>query len=285
MANSEFLDFKKSLIKLGFDIELSATQILDKTIELFFSYIQNTEEIPKIFQKEISSLLPSLQPEMSTFEKLNEILNEIKGPWTKSNLNLCLKKLREDIIQNEKGSIKRLIEIMRTENIATIVTISYSKLVFNSIIKYNKLFDLERLIISASSPKFEGVKLANDLKLKIPNIELILVDDSRLANYLMKYQEKGVVLIGCDSIFHDESVLNKSGSFSLAIMSKHFEIPYYVIGTKFKIRNVNYSNKMIRNQELQELPWYNNSIKDGKMIIENKLFDHIPRDLITKIFY
>jgi translation initiation factor 2B subunit (eIF-2B alpha/beta/delta family) len=178
-----------------------------------------------------------------------------------------------------------LIIELKKLNIKNIITISYSKLVLNSILKYIKYSKLEVILISSSPPKFEGVQFAKDLSELSRATSIVLVEDTLLASQLKILKNNTAVVVGCDTIFADGSILNKSGSYMLAILCEHFEIPFLVIGSKFKLRKQNFDQKIIKTQELTDLSWYDEELKEKEIKIVNKYFDYIPCDLITKIFY
>ncbi|MHA1984706.1 MAG: hypothetical protein ACW967_10150 [Candidatus Hodarchaeales archaeon] len=280
----DYQTFKIELIKLGTNTTYSASQILDLTIKLFTDFLNSNNSIPISFKEEVLSFLSTYQPEMSIFKNLHDFLLEYKS-WNKKSLQQLMFRYDKLIKEQEKESINKLVIELRKLSIRNIITISYSKLVLKSIIKYVKDNKLESILVSSSPPKFEGVQLAKDLRSSTITTKIVLVEDTLLASQLKTLNNSTAVVIGCDSIFADGSILNKSGSFMLAILCKHFGIPFFVVGSEFKKRNIIFDQEIIKNQELPDLSWYDEELKEKEINIVNKYFDYVPSDLITKIFY
>jgi translation initiation factor 2B subunit (eIF-2B alpha/beta/delta family) len=281
----DYQTFKKELHNLGMNTTQSATQILDLTINLFIGFLNTNNSLPTSFKEEILSFLSSYQPEMSIFENLHHfLLQEIK-PWTKKSLHSLIINYKKSIIEEENESISKLVIELKKLNIKNMITISYSKLVLNSILEYIKNNKLDIIMISSSPPKFEGVQFAKDLSGSSKTTSIVLVEDTLLASQLKILKNFTAVVVGCDSIFADGSILNKSGSYMLAILCQHFKIPFFVLGSKFKKRKQNFDQKIIKTKELTDLSWYDEELKEKEIKIVNKYFDYIPSDLITKIFY
>ena len=87
-----------------------------------------------------------------------------------------------------------------------------------------------RVIVTETRPLYQGIMTAKDL-LK-SGIQVTYSEDSAVG-YLMKDATK--VLVGCDAILPDGSIVNKIGTFPIAVMAREFGRPFYSAGGTIKI--------------------------------------------------
>ena len=109
----------------------------------------------------------------------------------------------------------------------TVFTHSYSSTILQSFI-----FLAEqglRVIVSESRPLCEGYRLAEKLsRLKIPTT---LITDAQTGLFVKKAD---IVLVGADAILPDHSVINKAGTYLLALSAYDNNVPFYVCCEKYK---------------------------------------------------
>ena len=89
----------------------------------------------------------------------------------------------------------------------------------------------KRITIYATEtePKNQGIKTARELaELKIP---VILITDSAVG-YFMK--DIDIVIVGSDSIRKD-GIINKIGTYTIAVVAKEHKKPFYVVGNTLKL--------------------------------------------------
>jgi translation initiation factor 2B subunit (eIF-2B alpha/beta/delta family) len=235
----------------------------------FFSFMDSFLIILKNERKELS-IFPVLFEKISFLieQNKNNNLEDIKG-------NIL--KFISDVLDLNRITIENAIKfLINSQHIDRIITLSYSKLVFEVILK----LDIKKIYICESRPLFEGLRLANELSSQT-NAEIILITDA-LGPQIINY-DIDCVLLGMDSWFSDNSIINKTGSFSLALTAKNNNIPVYVLGNSLK--KVNYLSDEYNqiNHNENDLKRSYNSIISKKIKILNNYFDIIPANLITKI--
>ncbi len=156
---------------------------------------------------------------------------------------------------------------------ATIITHSYSSTVVEAI-KRSRVKGV-RIIVTESRPLYEGRKLAHEISsLEIP---VTLIIDSAVGHFT---SEADVALVGADSILADGSIINKIGTYTLALAAKESKIPFYVTCETYKFDVKSYLGMKV---ELEE--------KNGSEIVEdltgvsirNPYFDITPPKLVTRI--
>ena len=113
---------------------------------------------------------------------------------------------------------------------------------------------------------------------KIPSS---LVCDNMMT-YLMSQKKIQKVFVGADRISKNGDTANKIGTYNLAVISKHFKIPFYVVAPTSTIDNQLKTGKKIpiEKRHGKEISVY---WAKHKTHIINPSFDITPRHLITKI--
>ncbi|MCX8191600.1 MAG: NUDIX domain-containing protein, partial [Nitrososphaerales archaeon] len=164
---------------------------------------------------------------------------------------------------------------------ATIITHSFSSTVLQTL-KY-ALQEGKRMsvYITESRPLFEGRKLAEGLLLegKGENVVVTLITDSA-AGYFVG--DSDLVLVGADSILTDGSLVNKVGTYSLALAAKDKGVPFYTVceKCKFDVRSYLGLRFTLEEKDPSEILYPNAppSIK-----ARNIYFDITPSRYITEI--
>ena len=118
-------------------------------------------------------------------------------------------------------------------------------------------------------------------ELKQEKIPCSLICDNMVA-YLMSQKKIQKVFVGADRISKNGDTANKIGTYSLAILSHHFKIPFYVVSPTSTIDKQLKSGEKISIEQRagKEISFYWNKQKAN---IINPSFDITPNSLITKI--
>lgn len=77
-------------------------------------------------------------------------------------------------------------------------------------------------------PLLQGARLTS-YELEKAGIDVTLICDS-MASVVMKKRLVNAVLVGCDRVAANGDTANKIGTSGLAILAKHYNIPFYVLG-------------------------------------------------------
>ncbi len=257
---------------MSFNVDDKLDQILNNkrsgSAELLRSLmIYFYEEIEEIdFTKDLFALLRSRFSNFHTIihflgklEKISAEKSEIKKFLTKQL------KLKDKQISKIGFETEKLLS-----NNPKIISISNSSTL-------TKLFEFHsekkmRFFICESRPKFEGRIFAAELsKLKF---QVKLITEAQMAEHV---KQCNFAVIGADQILSNGSIVNKAGSYQLAILCKYFRKPFYVISDKTKKTRKNTFRKDV--QEKNEiLPKKLKNIE-----VENYYFEVVPADLITEI--
>ncbi|MCL5028243.1 MAG: hypothetical protein M1480_04380 [Bacteroidetes bacterium] len=158
------------------------------------------------------------------------------------------------------------------QNIKTVIAISNSKTLIEVFKLWRKDNKQLKVIVCESRPKNEGRIFAKVLLKE--NIKVEFITDFMISLYIPKVD---AVILGADSILKNGSIINKVGSYTAAVICRHFKKPCYVLTTKEKL-----SSKLTFNQKEQSKSevW---NYKHKSLTIKNLYFEEVPKKYITKI--
>jgi translation initiation factor 2B subunit (eIF-2B alpha/beta/delta family) len=164
--------------------------------------------------------------------------------------------LKEKIARNFFNSINDKVKIL---------THSYSSNVINSLIfARNKI---AKVYVTESRPLFEGRKTA---KILMNNgINVVFIVDYGISNVI---KDVDLVTLGCDSILPDGSLVNKLGSYIIALIAKHYKREVFVVTESWKVST---REVLIEEKNPKEV-WDIVGIE-----VKNPYFDVTPAELIT----
>lgn len=199
------------------DTEKGASELAIDAAEIIMDLDENSIED---YAVELLKGRPLMTPLVNLVN--NIFLAEEKGDDIYKNVNNYLENLK----LNKKESVNKVREIFSKNKYSSILTISYSSTVINSLENMNKVFVLE------SRPLMEGRKTSRMIKNDIKNeIEVEYCIDAAMAKAVKKTD---VVLVGADTVCI-EGVLNKMGTRPLFYTSKELSTPFYVVCDSSKI--------------------------------------------------
>jgi translation initiation factor 2B subunit (eIF-2B alpha/beta/delta family) len=129
------------------------------------------------------------------------------------------------------------------------------------------------VIASQSHPGDEGIGLATTLA--EGGIRVVLVSDGACGLFV---RDADAVVIGADSVSASAGVVNKIGSFPLALAAREAHVPVYVLSETLKIAASEWE-PTFEEMEVQELL----PAPVPGVTVRNTYFDLTPHTLVTKI--
>jgi methylthioribose-1-phosphate isomerase len=138
--------------------------------------------------------------------------------------------------------------------------------------------------VDETRPLLQGARLTT-YELDKNDIEYDLIIDSMAAN-LMKEEQIDCVIIGADRIASNGDVVNKVGSYSLAVLCAHHKIPFYVAAPSSTIDFDIETGDEIKIEErsadeVREIKGVR--ITGSDVNVMNPAFDLVPAELVTAI--
>ena len=149
----------------------------------------------------------------------------------------------------------------------------------------NSIDKIDTIYVDETRPYLQGSRLTT-YELQKEKINFKLNIDSAAA-FLMQQNKIDFVIVGADRITKSGDVANKIGTYSLSILAKEHNIPFYVIApeTTFDLSLNSGSEIPIEIRDTKEITHYKDiEITPKKINVINYSFDITPYKNITAIF-
>jgi len=263
-----------------------ATQVAKAVVFALNKYGQNlkTKDKQKFIKqlKKASEILQSARPTEPLSQNgvkfiFHRLRKEKDITQAKTNLQKATKEFLALIERTTKDiSFKASKIIKNNENIFTHCHSSVVEESFKQAKKQGRKF---RVFNTETRPLFQGhITAKNLLKAGIP---VTMVVDSSAGFLISRYSGKRLmmdkVIIGCDAILPDGSIINKIGSFGISVVAFEEKVPVYIIASLLKF----HPKSWITIEERSPKEVWKNAPKNLKII--NFAFDIVPAKYITGI--
>ena len=249
------------------------------------------------------------------FKAAKDYLNSARP--TAVNLSWALNRLENVITLNSSKSIPELKELLRTEAIAIktedinmcrkigeygltlihdgdgilthcnagqLATSKYGTALAPIHLGREKGMNF-RVYCDETRPLLQGARLST-FELLADGVDTTLICDN-MASQVMKNGWVNAVFVGCDRVAANGDSCNKIGTSGLAILAKHYGIPFYVLGPTSTIdMNIKTGSKInIEQRKPEEVTemWYSQRMAPEKVKVYNPAFDVAEHELITGI--
>jgi ribose 1,5-bisphosphate isomerase len=191
-----------------------------------------------------------------------EILKSNKNPET-------ITKLLNKLNQSTKEIAKRGSRLIKNEY--AIMTHCHSGEALAVIKQAWKEGKRITVYATETEPKHQGIKTAKELaELKIP---VILIIDAAVEFFI---KDVDAVIVGCDA-FRKEGIVNKIGTYPMAVVAKEHHKPFYVVGNTLKLDK----RKKLIIEERNPHEIYREHMKT--LEIKNPAFDITPWKFVTRV--
>jgi len=270
---------KDKLKNLKEDNSSGASELIDKSIIILKDYLNTISNENKEINKEIIELVkeiiqsrPSMAPLINT---IGYLIGDMKTINKKNLLDRMeqLSKYRGTQMNLLKSHFKKFFNTLY-EPPLKIMLISHSSTI-NSLLSSYKERDLIFYVLE-SRPLLEGRKTAEFFS---QDFETHLIVDAALGKFM---KEIDAVLVGIDSILKDGSLINKIGTYPLAMLSKINDKKFYAVGDSFKYNLRSHFGQKINIEKKPIKEIYEKEINEN-LKLENYYFDITPAKYIDKI--
>ena len=251
-----------SIIK---DNTSGSSELVDK-INYFF--VQNSNDIKLI--KDSASLLKKHLDHFAAVQKYLENVFTIISDGSSNKLIKFLNSYEE----TESKKCEKIAEHFKAnyKNVNQVLTISRSGTLLNVFRYLQRKNKSLRITVLESRPALEGRQMAKSLI--EAGIKVELITDAMMSFAVRKAD---AVVIGADKILKSGNVLNKVGSYLLALLCREFNKPFVVLSTKAKFSNQKLFNPKKENET--EVWDYHHTY----LTVTNIYFEEIDKNLITEI--
>jgi len=276
----ELHDIQDLLKNLKDDNTSGAREFIDKALDIIRRQLKLIEDPYKDITQELIPLLiqiiesrPSMAPLINTIGYLINDLKVLNKFVIEERLNRFKidRKKREGLLElNFNNFLKEYNKIH-----LKVMLISYSSTIINSLLK-KKEFNFKFYVLE-SRPLLEGQRVAEILS---SQFETHLIIDAAIGNFI---DEIDIVLIGVDSILDDGSIINKIGTFPLALFASTRKVDVYAVcdSYKYNLKSHYGYDVLIEAKPISEV--YNKEITNKFLEVHNYYFDITPPKYITKI--
>ena len=141
-----------------------------------------------------------------------------------------------------------------------------------------------KVFADETRPLWQGARLTA-WELHQRGIPTTVICDS-MAAHVMQTQKIDAVIVGADRITARGDVANKIGTYGLAVVAKHHQVPFYVAApsSTFDLQLVDGKNIPIEQRSREEvIAPYGHSISPEGVGVYNPAFDVTPAELVTAL--
>jgi len=267
-------------------LALGARSIKARTTDEFFRKLETIAERFLHTRPTGANLFWAIERLLSLVRRnRRKSLKEIKYILEREAINM----LKEDIRSNKRIGKNGLKLINKPANILThcntgsLATGGYGTALgviraAHSKGKINKVF------VDETRPALQGARLTT-WELLQDRIPAVLVTDN-MAGHLMQKGAVDCVIVGADHIAANGDVVNKIGTYSLAVLAKYHNVPFYVAAplSTVDIRTRKGEDIVIEERNPREvLEIQGKRIAPKNMAVFNPAFDLTPHILVSAI--
>jgi translation initiation factor 2B subunit (eIF-2B alpha/beta/delta family) len=263
------------------DLQSGAAEIALRAITVFQTILasqelKNQEDLKAALNLVVKTLLDA-QPAMApVFHLCNTVLLAISQSnnqdQTRTDCQAALEDFERTLCESAAAIAEKMYELIPPGEL--IFAYSFSSTVVSSLLNARARGRYFRVACTESRPSLEGQKLAKQLA--SGNVEVIYTFDSAMTLVLPNCS---VAFMGCDCVGMP-GVVNKVGSYLLALACRELNIPLYVLAGSEKIVSDDRLFEFERHERPGEELWA--SIPKGVRVL-NHQFELVPLSLLSGI--
>lgn len=260
------------LAKLTDDETSGAEQLVPIALDVIEAIleIEDDDELREKLDITIETIREKL-PEMIALRRIANLMEDLPSENIREELRNIVVELREKRIR-ETSSVAQLASSLLREN-STIATLSQSSTVLQAFFRAKDSGLDFHVIVPVGHPAKEGMITAKKLAEK--EIDVTLIPDSALA---LAASRADLVIVGADAITR-EFFINKLGTTTLAITSRHYGVPFYVCARRVKFVQQENLPRRLRTISASEL----DPPKSEYITAGAPLFEKTPLSLVTGV--
>jgi len=251
------------------------------------------------FKKQKEYLASSRPTAVNLFWALNRMERVLDMNAGKLSIAAMKERLREeaDAIRSEDIAISRSIGqsgfellkhgdgILTHCNAGTLATGKYGTALAPVYIALEHGWNDLRVYCDETRPLLQGARLSA-FEMQAAGVDTTLICDNA-ASIIMKSGQINIVFVGCDRVASNGDFANKIGTSGVAIIAKHYGIPFYVCAPT---STIDMSLKSGGEIVIEERPagevtemWYKERMAPEGVKVRNPAFDVTDHNLITGI--
>lgn len=231
----------------------------------------------KFYAKKLADARPSmLALENAVIYLLGRVVEGCDKAQDAEALKGLLRRAVCEWLKVKEDSFRKCVEYASNlfEDGCRVLTHSFSSTVFEALRKAASKSKGVEVYVTESRPGYEGRVLAK--KLAESGCSATLITDAAVGHFA---KEADLSIVGADTISADGSVVNKVGTYLLALASSRADVPFYVAAETLKVGvRTLFAKPVLEERSSAE-------VFKGRLgfKVSNIYFDVTPADLITKI--
>ncbi len=215
----------------------------------------------------------------------NKSLTQIKHIIEKEAINMLEEdvKLNKRIGKNGLKLINKPVNILTHCNTGSLATGGYGT-ALGVIRAAHSRGRIKKVFVDETRPALQGARLTT-WELLHDKIPAILVTDN-MAGYLMQKGVVDCVIVGADRVAGNGDVVNKIGTYTLAVLAKHHHVPFYVAAPSATVdMSIDKGEDIVIEERAPEevLEFQKRRIAPKNVAVLNPAFDLTPHELVTAI--
>lgn len=234
-------------------------------VNLFWALDRMEKRIKNEAKKPVASIKEALKEEAESIRAEDEKVCESIGRYALSLL-------------------KPSMGLLTHCNAGTIATAKYGTALAPIYLGQEQGYDF-KVYADETRPLLQGARLTA-WELKEAGIDVTLICDN-MASVVMKEGKIQAVLVGCDRVAANGDAANKIGTSGVAILAKHYNIPFYVCAplstVDLKCKTGDDIHIELRPGEEISTKWYEKPMAPEGVQTYNPAFDVTDHELITAI--
>ncbi|WP_055665172.1 S-methyl-5-thioribose-1-phosphate isomerase [Desnuesiella massiliensis] len=186
--------------------------------------------------------------------------------------------------ENALSLLKSGMGILTHCNAGAIATAKYGTALAPIYLGKERGYDF-KVYADETRPLLQGARLTA-WELKEAGVDVTLICDN-MASIVMKEGKIQAVLVGCDRVAANGDTANKIGTSGVAILAKHYGVPFYVCAPlstiDLKCEHGDNIHIELRPDEEVTSKWYEKPMAPAGVKVYNPCFDVTDHNLITAI--
>lgn len=219
------------------------------------------------FGKEFNQAAKKLESARPTAVVMHNVIKQVKGEKTLEAIDKMVYYLAniDDIIAFKNHKI--------VEKGSTILTHCHSAAVV-SLLSYARKKKIKfKVVVTETRPRYQGKITAKELE--HAGIDVTYIIDAAAGEFINKID---AMVVGCDSI-RKEGIVNKIGTYPLAVLAHEKKVPVYFVGGTIKLD----IRKKFKIEERPEGEVLVRGLPGVEMDVKNPAFDITPWKYVTAV--
>lgn len=226
-------------------------------------YMEALELARRVLEEGCTEILLEIRRAKPSMAPLHYLCGEVERRLMEGGVEAALRWLAD-----ERGKVTTSLQDVRRTFLSSfpdlrrVATLSYSSTVIEC------LSDMETVYVGESRPRREGVSMAQRLAGR--GVDVVVVVDALLPSLV---RELDAAVVGADAVT-PEGIVNKVGSYPLALACRHARRPFIVVAS---VRKIIPFTPPVPEENVQEL-----NLPAGIDGL-NRYFETVPWNLITAV--